>query len=164
MKILNKSDYKQEIIDAINSRQPYLGINEPTTLIDGFFSQPLQLEQIKYFLENLECEINRNIKKEVKYFHLDYPWLYIYFNDGMKDKINIWVYIYFNDGMKDKFNIYNSIQEIKTKYFYKWRYCASCGKEVHISKFDYKNRCEISLKNFWEKVRKVYWYRYSKNK
>ena len=38
------SDYKQEIIDAINSRQSYLGINEPTTLIDGFFSQPLQNE------------------------------------------------------------------------------------------------------------------------
>ena len=38
------SDYKQEIIKALNSRPSQLGIHEPTTLIDGFINQPLQNE------------------------------------------------------------------------------------------------------------------------
>lgn len=39
------SDYKQEIINALNSRRSsQLGIHEPITLIDGFINQPLQNE------------------------------------------------------------------------------------------------------------------------
>jgi hypothetical protein len=38
------SDYKQKIIDALNSRSSQLGIHEPITLIDGFINQPLQNE------------------------------------------------------------------------------------------------------------------------
>ena len=38
------SEYKQRIIDALNSRSPQLGINEPITLVDGFINQPLQIE------------------------------------------------------------------------------------------------------------------------
>jgi len=44
------SDYKQRIIDALNSRNSTsnsnLGITEPITLVDGFINQPLQSEFI----------------------------------------------------------------------------------------------------------------------
>jgi len=42
--------------------------------------------------------------------------------------------------------------------------CVSCGEEMHISTFDWQGRCKKTLDNFWEKVRKVYWHRYSKSK
>lgn len=42
--------------------------------------------------------------------------------------------------------------------------CISCGEEMHFSKFDWLNRCEVTLRDFWQRARKVYWHRYSKNK
>jgi len=42
--------------------------------------------------------------------------------------------------------------------------CVSCGEEMHVSSWDWQNRCSVTLKKFWEKVRKVYWHRYLKNK
>ena len=42
--------------------------------------------------------------------------------------------------------------------------CVSCGQDMHFSTFDWRGRCEHSLKHFWERVRKVYWHRYSKTK
>lgn len=42
--------------------------------------------------------------------------------------------------------------------------CVSCGKESHCGKIDELERCEVTLKNFWEKARRLYWHRYSKNK
>lgn len=44
MQPINFLDYRQRILDALNTRADALGINEPTTLIDGFISQPLQSE------------------------------------------------------------------------------------------------------------------------
>ena len=41
-------------------------------------------------------------------------------------------------------------------------YCASCGEISHSSYFDFLGRCETTLKRFWKKARKVYWYRYLK--
>lgn len=43
-------------------------------------------------------------------------------------------------------------------------FCASCGEDMHAGIVDYFGRCEITLKNFWKKARKVYWHRYSKSK
>lgn len=42
--------------------------------------------------------------------------------------------------------------------------CLSCGGDMHAGYFDWKGRCEHTVKHFWERVRKVYWHRYSKNK
>lgn len=42
--------------------------------------------------------------------------------------------------------------------------CVSCGQDMHVTKFDWLGRCEATLKRFWERARKVYWHRYSKNK
>ena len=41
-------------------------------------------------------------------------------------------------------------------------FCASCGEDAHVSQFDIFGRCDITLKKFWQKVRKVYWHRHSK--
>ncbi len=43
-------------------------------------------------------------------------------------------------------------------------FCASCGEEWHVSSFDWQGRCNVSVKKFWEKVRKIYWHRYSSDK
>ena len=43
-------------------------------------------------------------------------------------------------------------------------YCACCGERAHVGYVDWAGRCEVYLKNFWKKARKVYWYRYLKNK
>lgn len=43
-------------------------------------------------------------------------------------------------------------------------FCTSCGEEWHAATFDWQGRCGVSVKNFWNKVRKVYWHRYIKNK
>lgn len=43
-------------------------------------------------------------------------------------------------------------------------YCASCGKDAHVSFFNWKGWCEVTNKQFWKKARKVYWHRYIKNK
>ena len=44
-------------------------------------------------------------------------------------------------------------------------FCSSCGEDMHGSGFfNWKNQCEVTVNNFWEKVRKIYWHRYSKNK
>jgi hypothetical protein len=43
-------------------------------------------------------------------------------------------------------------------------FCACCGEESHIGYFDWNGRCEIYLKNWWKKIRKIYWHRYIKNK
>lgn len=37
-------EYKQQILDSLNSRGASLGLNEPVTLVDGFFNFPLQKE------------------------------------------------------------------------------------------------------------------------
>lgn len=42
--------------------------------------------------------------------------------------------------------------------------CVSCGEDMHISSWDWSGRCEKTLKNFWQKVRKIYWHRYTKSK
>lgn len=44
MEPLKFSDYKEELIKALNARVSDHGITEPTTLIDGFINQPLQTE------------------------------------------------------------------------------------------------------------------------
>lgn len=44
MEPIKFSEYKQRIIDALNSRASQLGITEPITLVDGFVNQPLQTE------------------------------------------------------------------------------------------------------------------------
>lgn len=44
MEPIKFSEYKQRIIDALNSRSSQLGITEPITLVDGFVNQPLQTE------------------------------------------------------------------------------------------------------------------------
>lgn len=41
-------------------------------------------------------------------------------------------------------------------------YCASCGETAHISGFNWKSQCDKTVSSFWEKVRKLYWHRYSK--
>lgn len=43
-KILKFSDHKEEIIRALNERAPQHGIQEPTSLVDGFINQPIQKE------------------------------------------------------------------------------------------------------------------------
>lgn len=43
-KTLKFSDYKDQIIKALQKRQTSLGIHEPVTLIDGFVNQPIQKE------------------------------------------------------------------------------------------------------------------------
>ncbi len=42
--------------------------------------------------------------------------------------------------------------------------CASCGKDAHASYWDFRGWCNVTNKRFWERVRKVYWHRYLKNK
>src|ERR1051325_7938501 len=42
--------------------------------------------------------------------------------------------------------------------------CLSCGEEMHISNWNWKAQCQITTKRFWEKVRRLYWHRYSRNK
>ena len=44
------------------------------------------------------------------------------------------------------------------------RFCASCGEAPHASEMDWQGRCSTAVKNFWEKVRKVYWHRYIQSK
>ncbi len=42
--------------------------------------------------------------------------------------------------------------------------CVSCGKEGLCIIHDWQGRCSTTLSDFWKRVRKVYWHRYSKNK
>jgi hypothetical protein len=42
--------------------------------------------------------------------------------------------------------------------------CVSCGEIAHASIWNWKGQCEVTVKNFWEKARKLYWHRYLKNK
>ena len=43
-------------------------------------------------------------------------------------------------------------------------FCVSCGEEPHVSTFDWLGRCQHSITKFWNRARKVYWHRYSKEK
>ena len=38
------SDYKEKIIEALNDKVRQHGIQEPTSLVDGFINQPIQKE------------------------------------------------------------------------------------------------------------------------
>ena len=44
MSNLTFTEIRPRIIAALQTRQVYLAINEPITLIDGFFQQPIQNE------------------------------------------------------------------------------------------------------------------------
>ena len=41
--------------------------------------------------------------------------------------------------------------------------CVSCGEEMHMSEWNWKAQCTNTVKQFWEKVRKLYWHRYKNN-
>lgn len=42
--------------------------------------------------------------------------------------------------------------------------CASCGEKRHGAAFyNWKGQCTLTVKHFWEKVRTVFWHRYTKN-
>jgi len=43
-KSLKFSEYKEQIIKALNEKKADLGIQEPVTLIDGFINQPIHNE------------------------------------------------------------------------------------------------------------------------
>lgn len=100
-------------------------------------------------MNSFEKKIFNHTSKIVKSFFRDYP------------SRNI--YISFEDGMEGIFSKNNTIQGMEIRPI-PVSMCESCGERYHTSIFDHKGRCKTSLKNFWEKVRKVYWYRYSKNK
>lgn len=38
------SDYKEKITKALTQKQPFLGISESVSLVDGFINQPIQQE------------------------------------------------------------------------------------------------------------------------
>ncbi len=38
------TDYREKIIQELNNKKVFLGINEPVSLIDGFINQPIQQE------------------------------------------------------------------------------------------------------------------------
>lgn len=42
--------------------------------------------------------------------------------------------------------------------------CISCGEHSHCGYIDGLGRCSITVKNFWNKVRKIFWHRYLNNK
>jgi len=44
MATIKFSDYKEKIIKALNEKSPQHGIQEPTSLVDGFINQPIQKE------------------------------------------------------------------------------------------------------------------------
>lgn len=44
MEPIKFSDYKKQIINALNERSASLGVNEPVTLVDGFVNQPIKNE------------------------------------------------------------------------------------------------------------------------
>ena len=41
--------------------------------------------------------------------------------------------------------------------------CSSCGEPAHFTGWN-KRGCNVSNNRFWDKVRKIYWHRYSKSK
>jgi acetone carboxylase gamma subunit len=41
--------------------------------------------------------------------------------------------------------------------------CASCGENSHAGYINWKRQCVVTMRNFWERVRKVYWHRYTQN-
>ena len=44
-------------------------------------------------------------------------------------------------------------------------FCVSCGERSHgACEYDWRGWCTTTVKNFSEKMRKVYWHRYLKNK
>lgn len=44
MNVKKFSDYREKIVKELEKRSGKLGINEPITLLDGFFSQQVQFE------------------------------------------------------------------------------------------------------------------------
>lgn len=73
------------------------------------------------------------------------------------------IYILFEDGMEGRLSENSMIQGVEIRPI-PINMCKSCGERRHASIFDRQGRCKTSVKNFWKKVHKVYWHRYSKNK
>lgn len=42
--------------------------------------------------------------------------------------------------------------------------CSCCGEDSHCGEINWKGQCSIYVRNFWGKVRKIYWHRYSQKK
>lgn len=85
-----------------------------------------------------------------------------------KDQCSLKIFFLFEDGsmgvIEEGMMIDGDIPEIKA-YDIPKSFCASCGEEWHqASQFDWQGRCAVSLKKYWNNVRKVYWHRYIKNK
>lgn len=79
------------------------------------------------------------------------------------DQSSMSIFILFEDGSMGVIeNGYDEVLDIQP-YEVPKSFCASCGEEWHVSKFDWNGRCETRLRNFWKKARKVYWHRYIKN-
>lgn len=81
-----------------------------------------------------------------------------------RDHASLLIYFLFEDGSIGAIREGGSFDQIFDVRDMPKSFCVSCGEEWHASTFDWQGRCQTSVKNFWQKVRKVYWHRYSKNK
>ncbi len=80
-----------------------------------------------------------------------------------RDQSSLMIYFLFEDGsigaIQEGFIFDGGIEDIDLRDIPK-SFCTSCGEEWHVSGFDWQGRCETSVRNFWKKVRKIYWHRY----
>jgi NADH pyrophosphatase NudC (nudix superfamily) len=102
--------------------------------------------EIKYdFIQYVEQKTGKKVRS---YYRHDNMYVTkIFFEDNTEAAIREW----------EGFDNYFEITPVK-------RFCVSCGEEMHISEFDWKGRCSTTIKNFWNKFRKIYWHRYSKTR
>lgn len=81
----------------------------------------------------------------------------------MRNATSFTTSILFEDGTEgivaegERFSEVMQLPEVK-------RFCVSCGQDMHFASFDWMGRCNHTVRHFWEKVRRVYWHRYSRNK
>ena len=107
---------------------------------------PLINKEVSYtdIIERIEHITGKNVKSYKKDYARGGTW--ILFDDN--------TCLFNSEG--EMLNL--SFQEIPESF------CASCGEERHAGFFDCRGWCSVVAKNFWEKVRKLYWHRYSQNK
>lgn len=83
-----------------------------------------------------------------------------------QDSASLMTYFLFEDGTMGALSMGDMIENVFDikPYDVPKSFCVSCGEEWHASSFDWQGRCGTTVRNFWKRVRKVYWHRYSKNK
>lgn len=101
---------------------------------------------------------NRNIKSAVEYYTGKRVCEYYH------DPLSFLLRFLFDDDTEGTLSPEQDISEIKITKKFEY-FCVSCGEPgKHISYFDQQGRCEITIKNFWNKARKLFWHRYIENK